>query len=188
MYLSIAEFGNAPSYPGTHWEWVLTLRPDQAAAGYTELDERTDYTFEVITVADGMIKQIPGAGSQVYDRGEGQGRGMAQWQQGLHVACSSRCPCQGIPGVTVYDAMTRSMIKTDTMKAGVSSHDKLVPNPDGSINVHFGPEPPVDDVNWVKTLPGRGWFAYFRWYGPTKSSSTRAGRCRISRLNHSINA
>jgi hypothetical protein len=77
-------------------------------------------------------------------------------------------PAKEFWAVTVYDAMTRSMIKTDTMKAGVSSHDKLVPNPDGSVDVHFGPEPPASDINGVKTLPGRGWFAYFRWYGPTE--------------------
>jgi len=22
--------------------------------------------------------------------------------------------------------------------------------------------------NWIKTLPGKGWFAYFRMYGPTQ--------------------
>jgi len=23
--------------------------------------------------------------------------------------------------------------------------------------------------NWIKTLPNKGWFAYFRFYGPTQS-------------------
>ncbi|MBY3389186.1 DUF1254 domain-containing protein [Rhizobium laguerreae] len=159
---------NAPSYPGTHWEWVLTLKPDQEAAGYTELDERTDYTFEAITVADGMIKKIPGAGSQYMSAAKDK---EGEWLEGgkaytLHVPAD--VPAKEFWAVTVYDAMTRSMIKTDAMKAGVSSHDKLVPNPDGSIDVHFGPESPEKDTNWVKTLPGRGWFAYFRWYGPTE--------------------
>ncbi|ASP74650.1 hypothetical protein CN085_03875 [Sinorhizobium meliloti] len=36
---------------------------------------------------------------------------------------------------------------------------------------HFGPEPPASHLNWVKTLPGRGWFAYLRWYGPTEGFS-----------------
>jgi hypothetical protein len=22
--------------------------------------------------------------------------------------------------------------------------------------------------NWIKTLPNKGWFAYFRFYGPTQ--------------------
>ncbi|KXG87566.1 DUF1254 domain-containing protein [Agrobacterium bohemicum] len=159
---------NASSYPGTHWEWVLTLRPDQEAAGYAELDERTDYTFEAITVADGMIKQIPNAGSQYMSAAKDKS---GEWLNGsrsytLHVPAD--VPAKEFWAVTVYDAMTRSMIKTETMKAGVSSLDKLVPNADGSIDVHFGPKPPENDVNWVRTLPDRGWFAYFRWYGPTE--------------------
>jgi hypothetical protein len=36
-----------------------------------------------------------------------------------------------------------------------------------SIDLFFGPaEPDEADGRWVKTLPGRGWFAHFRIYGP----------------------
>ncbi len=42
--------------------------------------------------------------------------------------------------MTVYDNLSRSMIQTDTKRAGVSSHDKLKANADGSIDVYFGPE------------------------------------------------
>jgi hypothetical protein len=24
-------------------------------------------------------------------------------------------------------------------------------------------------MNWIKTSPGKGWFTYFRWYGPTQA-------------------
>ena len=84
----------------------------------------------------------------------------------LHVPAD--VPAKEFWAVTVYDAMTRFMIKTETMKAGVSSLDKLSANADGSVDVHFGPNPPKGDANWVATIPGRGWFAYFRWYGPTE--------------------
>jgi hypothetical protein len=31
----------------------------------------------------------------------------------------------------------------------------------------FGPTaPPGKEDRWIQTLPGRGWFAYFRIYGP----------------------
>ena len=40
-------------------------------------------------------------------------------------------------------------------------------NPDGSVDVFFGPKPPGDQKNnWVKTNPEKGWFAVFRFYGP----------------------
>lgn len=159
---------NASSYSGTHWEWVLTLDPSQEAADYSQLDERTDYTFEAITIANGMVKQIVGAGSQYMSAAKDR---HGQWLEGgknyvLHVPAD--VPAKEFWAVTVYDVMTRSMVKTDTMKAGVSSHDKLQLNADGSADIHFGPKPPGNGDNWVKTIPGRGWFAYFRWYGPTE--------------------
>lgn len=158
---------NASSYPGTHWEWVLTLDPSQEAADYSQLDERTDYTFEAITIAEGMVKPIVGAGSQYMSAAKDR---EGKWLDGgknyvLHVP--AEVPTKEFWAVTVYDVMTRSMVKTDTMKAGISSHDTLKINADGSTDIHFGPKP-TGDGNWVKTIPGRGWFAYFRWYGPTE--------------------
>lgn len=160
---------NASSYPGTRWEWVLTLNPDQEAADYSQLDERTDYTFEAITVANGMVKPIVGAGSQYMSAAKDK---EGKWLDGsrnyrLHVPAN--VPVKEFWAVTVYDVMTRSMIKTDTMKAGISSHDTLRTNADGSVDIAFGPTQPKGGDNWVKTIPGRGWFAYFRWYGPTEA-------------------
>ena len=45
----------------------------------------------------------------------------------------------------------------------------LVANADGSVDLHFGPKAPAGkESNWLPTLPGRGWFAYFRFYAPTE--------------------
>ncbi len=62
------------------------------------------------------------------------------------------------------------MIQTETKRAGVSTRDKLLTNADGSVDGYFGPSAPAGkESNWIKTLPGKGWFAYFRWYGPTQA-------------------
>jgi hypothetical protein len=38
---------------------------------------------------------------------------------------------------------------------------------DGSVDLHFGQVAPQGrESNWVQTIPGRHWFAYFRFYGP----------------------
>ena len=96
-----------------------------------------------------------------------------QWLDGgqpyvLHVPAN--VPAREFWAVTVYDVLTRSMIETDTMKSGISSKDTPKANPDGSVDIHFGPQAPQDgSANWIKTLPERGWFAYFRWYSPTEA-------------------
>ena len=43
-------------------------------------------------------------------------------------------------------------------------------NPDGTVDVYFGPEAPDGKrANWVPTVPGKGFFLVFRFYGPTES-------------------
>jgi hypothetical protein len=43
---------------------------------------------------------------------------------------------------------------------------------DQTVRLHFGPTAPqatdahAADRLWIKTLPGTGWFVYFRIYGP----------------------
>jgi hypothetical protein len=37
------------------------------------------------------------------------------------------------------------------------------------VDVFFGPVKPAGATNWIQTTPGKGWFAYFRFYGPTEA-------------------
>jgi hypothetical protein len=70
--------------------------------------------------------------------------------------------------VTVYDSGTRSQIQTDQDKAALRS---LVELKDvaktGTTDLYFGPAAPAGkEGQWIKTNPGKGWFVYFRLYGP----------------------
>jgi hypothetical protein len=169
--LSMApRLSNASSYPGTHWEWVLTLNPDQETDNYSQLDERTDYTFEAITVAAGMIKPIVGAGSQYMGAAKDKSGAWLDGGRSYRLRIPPNVPVKEFWSVTVYDNMSRSMIQTDTNTAGVDSNKELHTNADGSVDVYFGPTAPDgSESNWIKTLPGNGWFVYFRWYGPTQA-------------------
>ena len=161
---------NAAAYHGTHWEWVLTLSPDQEAKNYSQLDERTDYTFEAITVAAGMTKPIVGAGSQYMSAARDRD---GKWLDGgktYRLRVPADVPVKDFWSVTVYDNQTRSMIRTDTNKAALSSYDNLKTNADGSIDLYFGPSAPRGfEDNFIKTSRNKGWFTYFRWYGPTEA-------------------
>jgi hypothetical protein len=40
-------------------------------------------------------------------------------------------------------------------------------NADGTVDVYFGPQMPAgQEKNWIRTVPGKGWFPIFRFYGP----------------------
>jgi hypothetical protein len=68
----------------------------------------------------------------------------------------------------VQDPQTRSMLQTDQRFASLSSQKEgIIVNPDSSVDVYFGPEPPVGkESNWIQTIPGKGWFVSVRPFGP----------------------
>ena len=38
------------------------------------------------------------------------------------------------------------------------------------MDIYIGPRPPAGkEANWIPTVSGRGWFPYFRLYGPEKA-------------------
>jgi hypothetical protein len=70
--------------------------------------------------------------------------------------------------VTIYDAVTRSEIQTPQNKAALRSLFELKDSGSAkSIDLYFGPHPPAgQEARWIQTIPGKGWFSYFRIYGP----------------------
>jgi hypothetical protein len=70
--------------------------------------------------------------------------------------------------VTVYDAETRSQVQTDQGHAALRSMFELKDKVDAkSVDLYFGPKAPEGkEGQWIQTIPGKGWFVYFRIYGP----------------------
>jgi hypothetical protein len=69
----------------------------------------------------------------------------------------------------VYDVGTRSEIRTRQNKAALRSLFELKDASGSSVDLYFGPKVPKDQQDrWIQTLPGQGWFTYFRIYGPDK--------------------
>jgi hypothetical protein len=85
----------------------------------------------------------------------------------LHVAPNA--PVAQFWSFTVYDNETRCFVDTG-VPPDRSSRDDIIKNADGSVDLYFGPQAPAGkpQANWIKTIPGKGWFTYFRLYGPTQ--------------------
>ena len=85
-------------------------------------------------------------------------------------------PMKQFWSLTVYDTDTRCLVQTGELPDKSSRMDLLL-NEDGSTNLSFGPEPPKErkfHANWIKTVPGEGWFTYFRLYAPTEAYFDRS--------------
>jgi hypothetical protein len=77
-------------------------------------------------------------------------------------------PVEKFWSVVVYDALSRSELKTAQRLPSVSQYTGPVANSDGSIDIYFGPTAPEGkEKNWIQTVPGKGWFPYLRFYSPT---------------------
>jgi hypothetical protein len=78
-------------------------------------------------------------------------------------------PAKQFWALTLYDRETCGFIR-EMPRAGVDSYDqKMQRNADGSVDIYIGAKPPAGkEANWVQTVPGCGWFPFFRFYGPDK--------------------
>ncbi|HFD39055.1 MAG TPA: DUF1254 domain-containing protein [Anaerolineae bacterium] len=162
---------NKNPYPDRQWEWIfLTDRPDFYAANYLDIEARVSYTFQACFTANAMVVQLVGAGSQ-YLAAFKDSRG--EWLDGAKLyklTLPPDVPVENFWSLMVYSSETRSMVVTDTHKAGVDSYGRVRANEDGSINLYVGPEPPPGmESNWVKTNADEGFFVYLRFFGPKQA-------------------
>lgn len=132
------------------------------------LDAYAGFFFYATGVTPAMDSKTVGAGSQymaafVDAKGKPLDGGK---NYKLHLP--PNIPVANFWSVILYDNQTRSMLQTDQHWPAVSSQTKgLAVNPDGSVDVYFGPNPPKGkENNWVQTVPGKGWNTLLRLYGP----------------------
>ena len=88
-------------------------------------------------------------------------------------------PVKQFWSVTLYDNEPRCFIDNKEEIADRSSRMDLLKNADGSVDLYFGPKASQGkEKNWVPTVPGKGWFCYFRLSAPQRNLRLR----RPSRL------
>lgn len=152
---------------GTHWHFALVIDPSQRAEFYDQLDGRAAWFYEAVTTSSGMVTRTPGVG-QVY-LGTYKDRD-GDWLDGTksyRLRVPADAPVEQFWSMTVYDVGARCLIDNPSQQADRSSRMDLKVNDDGSIDLYVGPKAPAGkEGNWVETVPGRGWFSYFRLYGP----------------------
>ena len=86
----------------------------------------------------------------------------------LHVPAD--VPVREFWSITVYSLKTSSFFLNSTRLTLSSLDTDLKKNPDGSVDIYVGPEPPDGlESNWLYTPAGQKWFPWFRVYGPEKA-------------------
>jgi len=161
-------------WDGRQWEWFPLSGPINAEfkefgdATHRDLAASDHFFFQAwgTTAAGGMRKV--GAGSIYFAAYKDSTGTYFDGAKNYKLNIPRPVPAKLFWSVTVYDSETRTIIDTDQGRGAVRMlFEKPQANADGSFDIYFGPNAPAGKENqWVKTIPGKGWFTYVRMYGP----------------------
>jgi hypothetical protein len=159
-------------WPDRRWEWV-GLVPDDAnfeTRDFLDLQARDRWFVQAIVTSPAMFRRAAGGGS-AYFLAARDGRGaFLDGGKTYRLNVPGPVPAKLFWSVTAYDARTRSQVQAAQDRAVLGSlRDTFQPNADGSVDVYLGPDAPAGEAQrkqWIQTVPGRGFFLYFRVYGP----------------------
>lgn len=164
-----------------HWpdrrynEAFMGGSPSFVLDGHTNHDARTAFFYMACATSKLMASTTPGVG-QAYpwvakDAADNILDGAKKYKMHL----PANIPAKLYWSVTAYDNLTRSELHNGTPFSRISMFTKPKMNADGSVDLFFGPNIPAgENANWIKTVPGKGWFILFRLYGPEKEYFDRA--------------
>lgn len=156
-------------WPDRQWQWA-SLRYEDGdfnTQDRLDLEAREKWFYQAVGASPAMFRRDAKAGS-LYWLGLRDKSG-AYLDGGRSYKLTVPLPVPGklFWSVTVYDTASRSQILTDQKKAALRSLFELKDLSGKSVDLHFGPiAPKGEDDRWIKTIPGKGWFTYFRIYGP----------------------
>ena len=134
------------------------------------MDGRTLFFYLATVNTPAMALEMPGIGSQyAFASRDGDGDYL-NGNNNYKLTIPANPPAKDFWSFVVYDPQTRSMLQTESQPYPSKNNKRnkdLIKNPDGSIDLYFGPEAPSGkQSNWIQTVAGKGWFGILRLYGP----------------------
>jgi len=147
----------------------------RTAGGYLDLDVRIWFFTDYYSLSPGMMSQIPGKGAK-YMIGFTDSEGMPlSGGSNYRMTLPANIPAANFWSVTLYEAENASGLANGQPFPSMGSRDKPVQNVDGSTDLYLGPKAPAGkQANWLATVPGKGYFAILRLYGPTEAAINKS--------------
>ena len=157
-------------YPNSAWctPFVGGSHEFLTQPGVRNLDARAFFFYYATGITPAMAMKMVGVGAQyAVAFVDSEGRPF-DGSRTYKVHLPPGIPAKDFWSFVLYDNQTRSMLQTDARFPSLGSQAKgLVANADTSVDVWFGPVAPAGhESNWIQTVPGKGWSAILRLYGP----------------------
>jgi hypothetical protein len=139
--------------------------------GHLDLDAQTWFFTNYYSISPGMISQTPGVGAKYMIAFTDSAGAPLSGGSNYKLTLPANIPAGNFWSVTLYEAENASGLANGQPFPSLGSRDKPAQNPDGSTDLYLGPKAPEGrEGNWLATVPGRGFFAILRLYGPTEAA------------------
>jgi len=148
---------------GGDYQWLK-----DGGEGGRYLDARTMYFYIATVNTPAMVLKMVGLGSQ-YAAAMRDSKGETfDGARTYKLNIPANVPAKDFWSLVAYDTQTRSELQTSNPFPSLNNQrNALKENPDGSIDIYFGPQAPNGkESNWIGTVPGKSWFVILRLYGP----------------------
>ncbi len=166
-----ARYEDFPAFfPGTRWIFPVDMSMMRGAvSGFTVPDE---YPVDArgLTYYWGFSSIKRAGGNQLYlfatrdqdDQALDGGRP-------YRLTVAAHVPVSQYWSATVYNRATHTLIRDVDYASRSSLTPELVTNPDATVDIYFGPQPPEGrQPNWIPTRAGEQFEIIFRFYGVEK--------------------
>lgn len=162
------------NWPDRKWEWI-GLVPGSVqfeTPNGIDLEARDRWFAQAIVTSPAMFNRSAGAGSLYWLAVRDASGAFLDGGKTYKLTIPQPVPGKLFWSVTAYDAETRSQVETDQGKAALRSLFELKDTSAApAVDLYFGPTLPAgQQTRWIKTTPGKGWFAYIRIYGPEEAA------------------
>lgn len=155
-------------YPGTNWRpGGVPELAKAVSSGYAERDSYpVDWRGMIYTLGYIGIKRL-GVGQFYLLTPKSKDGQSLDGANNYKLTVPPDVPVDQYWSVTVYDRQTHALVRNMYRASRASNSADVRKNPDGSIDIYFGPKPLTGkESNWVPTDPEREFELMFRAYGP----------------------
>ncbi|MBI5503365.1 MAG: DUF1254 domain-containing protein [Deltaproteobacteria bacterium] len=150
---------------------ALDLSWRNIAGSYLDLDSRIWFFTDYYSISPGMVSLVPGKGAKYGIAFTDSAGAPLSGGSNYRLKLPANIPAGNFWSVTLYEAENASGLANGQPFPSLGSRDNPAQDADGSTDLYLGPKAPKGKTgNWLATVPGKGYFAILRLYGPTEAA------------------
>jgi hypothetical protein len=164
-------------YPDRQWlspwssGYPFDLAWTRIPGEYRALDNRVSFFTNYYSFSPGMLSKTAGVGAGYLVGFADSAGAPLHGEKSYTLNLPPKVPAAIFWSLTLYDAANASGLDNGQPFPSLGSRDKPGQEQDGSTILYLGPKVPEGRAsNWLRTVPGKDYFAILRLYGPLEAA------------------